>query len=121
VGLPVFSGCSGGIGVLLGPTGGYLTGYLLCVVITGWLAGIKFWDKNSGRRQFVQNVFAMTLGTVGCYLLGTVWFLIVMEESYTFVQALFVCVVPYLLFDLIKILAVAAIARPLGRVLRNSV
>lgn len=111
VGLPVFSGFSGGIGVLLGPTGGYLFGYLPCALIVGWLT-----DNKS---HYARHVFAMAVGTLTCYLFGTVWFLMVMGESYSFMQALLVCVVPYMAFDLIKILAVAAIAEPVKRILRN--
>ena len=108
VGLPVFSGFSGGMGVLLGPTGGYLIGYVLCTLITGKLV--------EGQ---VSSLFAMALGTLACYLLGTAWFLVVMDGTYTWGQALLVCVVPYLIFDSIKIFAAAAIAVPIRKILRR--
>ena len=111
VGLPVFSGFSGGIGVLLGPTGGYLLGYLPCVALIGWMCDAK--------RRAIRTVFAMILGTLLCYLLGTVWFLAVMKDSYTIGQAVLVCVVPYLIFDFVKILVAAAVEKPIKRVLRN--
>ena len=113
-GLPVFSGFSGGIGVLLGPTGGYLVGYLPCAIIIGWVAKAK---KKNG--SFLQNIGAMTLGTLACYFFGTVWFLAVMDGSYSIAQALVVCVVPYLIFDIIKIVAAAAAVLPIKKMLRR--
>ena len=119
VGLPVFSSFSGGIGVLLGPTGGYLIGYVVCAVLVGWLTEAKCFEKVFFGRKFVKNILAMCLGTLACYYIGTVWFMVVMSGSYTIAQALLVCVVPYLLFDLVKILAAAAVAGPVKRILRN--
>ena len=119
VGLPVFSGFSGGIGVLLGPTGGYLIGYVVCAVLVGWLTEAKYFEKAFFGRQFVKNSVALILGTLVCYAFGTVWFLLVMSDSYTIVQALLVCVVPYIFFDMVKILAAAAVAGPVKRILQN--
>ena len=133
VGLPVFSGFSGGIGVLLGPTGGYLIGYVPCALLVGWLGKAKkdgsrkeftkgFAENSIGhfsKRRFVKYVLAMAVGTLVCYIVGTMWFLLVMGGSYTITQALLVCVVPYIFFDLVKILAAAAVAEPAGRILRN--
>ena len=108
IGLPVFSGFSGEIGVLLGPTGGYIIGYVLCALVIGLLA-----------ERGVHTVFAMTAGTLVCYCFGTIWFLIIMKGTYTLIQALLVCVVPYLIFDLIKILAAAAVTVPVRKIVRR--
>lgn len=116
VGLPVFSGFSSGIGVLLGPTGGYLIGYPVCAAVAGWRKDTRF--KNTKQKK-LWNVVALVLGTAFCYLLGTVWFLVVMDGSYTVSQAVMVCVVPYLVFDFVKILAVVAVTEPVERMLRN--
>lgn len=108
VGLPVFSCFSGGPGVLLGPTGGYLMGYVFCALVTGLLLG-----------RGVNNLLAMGLGTLACYSLGTVWFMIVMKGTYTLVQAFFVCVVPYLIFDAVKIFVAAAVIVPIRKIVRR--
>lgn len=130
VGLPVFSGFSGGIGVLLGPTGGYLLGYIPCVLIIGLLADYKIYRKEKLKTDLIiknKNSFKMALccgagmsvGTVFCYLVGTAWFMCVMDGSYSFVQALMVCVAPYMAFDVVKIVAAVAIGVPLQRLLRS--
>lgn len=120
-GLPVFSGFTGGIGVLLGPTGGYLLGYLPCVAASGGLMRLtckaqKFLVKKWKRLTWIA--ISMLLGLVCCYLCGTVWFLVFMKGSYSLGQALLVCVLPYLVPDSIKILAAAALLVPLkqGRI-----
>ena len=130
VGLPVFSGFSGGVGVLLGPTGGYLLGYIPCVLIIGVLADKKIYRKEKLKTDLINDYkkplkttlyygVAMSVGTILCYLVGTVWFVCVMDGSYSFVQALIVCVVPYPAFDAMKIVAAAAIGVPLRRLLRS--
>ena len=93
-GLPVFSGFSGGPTKLLGPTGGYLFGYLLLTVIAGW-----FVDKFPGKRGMCT--LGCTLGTVACYALGTAWLVVQMEIS--FGAAMMVGVAPFLVGDVVKI------------------
>ena len=66
VGLPVFSGFSSGLAKLVGPTGGYLAGYIFMALIGGY-----FVDKWNGR--VVWSFIGMSLGTAVCYALGTLW------------------------------------------------
>lgn len=93
VGLPVFSGFSGGPMKLLGPTGGYFLGYLLLTMIAGW-----FVDKFPKKR--VMCLLGFVLGTVACYVVGTAWLAFQMKMN--FVSGLMVGVVPFLPGDVIK-------------------
>lgn len=94
VGLPVFSGFSGGPVKLFGPTGGYLWGYVLLTVIAGW-----FVDKFP--RKWGMCLLGLMVGTMLCYLVGTAWLAVQMEME--FIAALMVGVVPFIIGDLIKI------------------
>lgn len=70
LGLPVFSGTpERGIGIayILGPTGGYLAGFLLSAVTVGWLAE-HGWD-----RKITSTLAAMTLGTSIIFASGLIW------------------------------------------------
>ena len=96
VGLPVFSGFSGGPMKLLGPTGGYFFGYLLLTLIAGW-----FVDKFPKKR--VMCLLGFFLGTVACYTVGTVWLAFQMKMNIA--SALMVGVMPFLVGDMIKIAA----------------
>ena len=69
-GLPVFAGTPAkGIGItyMMGPTGGYLLGFLAAAVIVGWLAE-KGWDRN-----IVRTIAAMVLGTAIIFAPGLLW------------------------------------------------
>ncbi len=96
MGLPVFSNYYGGITRIVGPTGGYIIGYIFCVIIESLL--IKLF-KNKKWSYPVSMFF----GTLFIYLFGTTWFLFQMNETYTIGKALALCVIPFLPGDSIKI------------------
>lgn len=106
VGLPIFSGYSGGFAKLAGPTGGYLIGFIGLALITG-----LFIDIFKSKPLF--TVIGMVLGVLFDYLLGTVWFVILMKCGVLY--ALTVCVFPFIIFDAIKI----AVALVLGTLIRT--
>ena len=115
VGLPIFSGFSSGIATLAGPTGGYVIGYLPCVFLSSWLL-----EKKRNQTKKVWYFFSFACGTLCCYLFGTIWFMIIMEGTYTIGQTLLVCVVPYLFFDIIKMLLATILVIPIKhRMLRS--
>lgn len=97
VGLPVFSGFQGGIGVLLGPTGGYLWGFL-ALALCYWVM-----------RKPVGERMALVLGLVVCYACGTLWFTI--SYGGTFWAVMIKCVVPYLVPDALKLFLAWHISR----------
>ena len=109
-GLPVFSGYGAGAGVLLGPTGGYLVGYLAITLVAGWVA-----DRTDRR---VPQLLGMLAGTVLCYALGTAWYCV--QSGNALPVALGFCVTPFIPFDLVKIAAVLAIGPVLRLRLRQA-
>lgn len=104
-GLPVFSNFNGGFAALLGPTGGYIIGYVPLVLITGIFA-----EMNSKKHRTMM-VIGMLLGTVALYTFGTAWFMIMTGSSLG--RALALCALPFIAGDALKIVCVTAIALPL--------
>lgn len=94
-GLPVFAGYTAGAVRLLGPTGGYLMGYLPMAIVAGLVI-----ERKEGRR--LLQFLGMMVGTALCYLLGTAWFC--WQGGYTVGAAIGLCVTPFIPFDLLKML-----------------
>ena len=67
IGLPVFSNSSSGFGIIAGPTGGYIIGFILSAVLTGWLAQ-RAWD-----RKLLRSFLATLAGTAVTFLVGLPW------------------------------------------------
>ncbi len=108
VGLPVFSGFRGGVGHMLGPTGGYLIGFLFTGLCHMLLEPLTARCKSAARIALLFAELAI------CYLIGTVWFVAVygaQGKHPGFWGALGLCVVPYLLPDLAKIILADFVAR----------
>ena len=105
LGLPVFSGGGGGLGILLGHSGGYIFGFIVASLTVGVVA------DHTKRR--LPLALAMIGGTAAAYLFGSLWYVFVfMQNEIAFWQALSVCVLPFLPWDAVKIvLAVFVIGR----------
>lgn len=110
VGLPVFSGFTGGVAKLAGPTGGYLVGFIFMAIVAGLMI-----DHFPGR--YVLHVLGMIAGLAICYLFGTVW--LVKQLEMNFMGGLGVGVIPYLPGDAVKILFAVLVGPKLRREIRR--
>ncbi len=110
VGLPVFSGFSGGVQKLVGPTGGFIIGYIPCALIIGLIVD-KFELK-----KWAYPV-SMVLGSILLYLCGTAWFIVVTKM--TLAKTLMLCVVPFLIGDAVKIILASVISPILRKTLNK--
>ncbi|HBB61981.1 MAG TPA: biotin transporter BioY [Lachnospiraceae bacterium] len=109
VGMPVFAGFTGGIGILLGTTGGYIIGFILM--------GLLFWlAEHFFGNALPVRIVSMLAGLLVCYAFGTGWFLWVYARQSGAIgigTALSWCVLPFILPDLAKMALAVGIA---GRV-----
>ena len=111
VGMPVFSGFNSGIGALMGPTGGYLVGFLPMALIIGGAAHLF-------KGKWYLLAASMVLGIAVLYTFGTAWFLILMGGKYTLGGALAACVIPYIIPDLVKIALATLVCDRVGKIVR---
>ena len=106
VGMPVFSGFMGGAGKLIGPTGGYIVGYVLFAFVGGVFV-------RRYREKSILQFIGMLLGMCGCYLLGTIW--LMYQSKMNFVAAFMTGVVPFILADILKIILVVVLGNHLRK------
>lgn len=106
VGLPVFSGFTGGIGRLLDATGGFIWGFLL--------SGIGFWVvtlvlKNRKHSKTIALFVSLSV----CYLSGCLWFAFFSEAPFfeSLKTAALTCIVPFIVPDVLKILLTVLLCR----------
>ncbi len=114
IGLPVFSGFTGGIGILLGNTGGYLLGFL-------WLSLIMWgMEKLLGKKVWVLGV-SMVLGLIACYAFGTMWFLYMYAKNSGTIGVTAVlgyCVLPFIIPDVLKMILALFVRKRLLRAVK---
>lgn len=113
VGVPVFSGFSGGLGKLLGPTGGYIVGFLAAGLVYLLLEKVPKQGK-------VMDMVRMAAGLLVCYALGTVWFFFTYgtQNAMGIGAVLMACVVPFILPDAVKLVLAELLASRLQKVLK---
>jgi biotin transport system substrate-specific component len=111
IGVPVFAGFSGGIGVLFGSTGGYIVGFIL-MALAYWLITKAFGDK------LPVMIISMVVGLAVCYAFGTAWFMLVYAKNTGAIglgTALGWCVIPFIIPDLVKMACAILITKRLGK------
>lgn len=114
IGVPVFAGFTGGIGIVLGTTGGYIIGFLF--------SGLIMWTMEQllGKKTWVLAL-SMVLGLVVCYAFGTAWFMVVYAKqsgAVGLLTALGWCVFPFIIPDIIKIVLALVICKRLAGIIK---
>ena len=113
VGVPVFSGFRGGLGHLLGTTGGYIVGFLFSSL---FLWTIEAYTK----RHLLAKALGMTGALAICYLFGTVWFYLVYQMKTGTIgisTILMWCVIPFIIPDMIKMILALLLERTLRKIM----
>ena len=109
IGVPVYAGMSGGVGALFGYTGGFIFGFIFMTLLCGLGLSVK--------NKVLQVVFGL-LGLMVCHLFGVIWFSVVAAS--TFVNSFLVVSVPYLLKDVISVVAAYFVAIAIRKALYAS-
>ncbi|MBQ8696426.1 MAG: biotin transporter BioY [Clostridia bacterium] len=100
-GLPVFAGMQGGLGVLAGPTGGFIIGYIPCVALINLVSG--------DGKSLIRTAAALTAGCAVCYVCGSLWYAYVTGGDILYSFA--VCTLPFLPADAVKAAGALIISR----------
>ena len=114
IGVPVFAGFTGGMGIILGNTGGYIIGFLASALIM-WLM-----EKLLAKKTWVLAL-SMVLGLIACYAIGTAWFIIAYAKntgSIGLVTALGWCVIPFIIPDIVKIVLALIVSNRVSKLMK---
>ena len=114
-GLPVFSGFTGGLGTLLGKTGGYIIGFL-------FIGLIHFIFTRFFGNKLITEIIAFVIGLAVCYAFGTLWFMFVYFKNTGEIGLMTVlswCVIPFIIPDMIKLAMALVISRRVKPFIRD--
>ncbi|MBQ5318853.1 MAG: biotin transporter BioY [Oscillospiraceae bacterium] len=95
-GLPVFAGFQGGIGIIVSPLGGFILGFLLIGIV--YLVVTSVWGEGT-----CIKIIGISAGLAACYIAGTIWYMMFIDGM-DFSSAFAVCVIPFIIPDIVKIL-----------------
>lgn len=109
IGLPVFANFKSGVGILAGPTGGYMVGYIILTLVGGAIINK---DINNARYAIAGTI----IGNVLVYTVGTVW--LAFSMNLTFKEGLLIGVAPFIITDAIKMFGAVTLGRAIRRRLK---
>lgn len=115
LGLPILANFEGGLGAVLGTTGGYLVGFIFIALVM-WLV-TKVWGNG-----IVQLTVSMIIGLALCYAFGTAWFMLVYMNTTGPVGLATVlgwCVIPFIIPDLIKMVVALIVTARLKKYVKD--
>lgn len=125
IGMPVFSGGTAGPGVVLGPTGGYMLGWLVIGLIVWFADNLSERLAETASESFTGSkkrlqVAAMIAGLIICYGFGTLWYIFIYgngEMQTKITTILSVCVIPFVIPDLVKLLLAYTISKKVKKII----
>lgn len=109
MGIPIFSGILGGIGLIYSPTGGYVISYVICAGIVGLII-------EKSKQNIPIYFLSMIIGLIICYMCGTLWFMIITKSN--FINAFILCISPFIISDILKIIITASLLFKLKPILK---
>lgn len=114
IGVPVFSGFKSGPSAIFSATGGYIIGFAFAVFVAGLLIK-KLPDKNWAK------AVSMGIGQIICYISGVIWYSLVFvkNDNVNLALTFSLCVAPFILPDIIKIVAALFLSNAVRRVLKK--
>ena len=122
VGLPVFSGFTGGIGIVMGATGGFIVSFPLMALFAG--LGDRLGEKAGKKPLYYVSLYAgLVLGAVINYVVGTLWFAKIYLgaiNSENMAAGFSACVLPFIPTSIIKIVLAGIIGLTIKRALRKA-
>ena len=110
VGLPVFSGFAAGVGVLAGPTGGFIVGYPFTALLVSVAVEHRF--------SLLRYAVGAAAGLAVCYACGSVWYAV--SAGVPYLQSLLATVVPFVGWDALKAVLAGSLAAALRVVLKKT-
>ena len=118
IGLPVFNQGQGGITMLVGPTGGFILGFVACAYLSGYLTQ-KYYTESYGK-----NFCFLALAMLVCYIMGTIGFRMsfayFLHKPMTWGKTMALAIAPFLPFDIIKAAIVSYLGVKIRRALKNA-
>ena len=133
VGVPIFHSFTGGVGILVGPTGGFLVGYVLMAAVFGWLVNAASRHEKGGsephplqesgssakgrKSQLLCFLLSAVIATVACYIPGAAWF--VFATKSTLAAAFTMAILPFIPVDIFKCVIAAWLVSRLQRINLN--
>ncbi|MDR2587316.1 MAG: biotin transporter BioY [Coriobacteriales bacterium] len=111
IGLPVFAGFKGGFGVLFGPTGGFLVGFFIAAALVGLIRMVLTRKTHSFYTAAALDVLSVVVAVIVYYAAGACWF--ALSTGATIQAAFAVCILPFLVPDLLKAAAAFVCAQPI--------
>ncbi len=103
MGLPVFSGFSGGIAILFSQNGGFIAGFLF----------LAFFAASEKNKSILKGLIGLAL----CHILGVIWFSLIFKTN--ILHSFLLCSLPYIIKDIISVVAAFYISKRLTKVIQN--
>lgn len=112
IGIPVFAGFGSGLGIIVGPLGGFILGFIV-LSLTVWL-----FEKIIPANCNIPSIISMIIGLLLCYICGLVHFVISTRSgsnSISWTAAIVTCILPFIIPDLIKLFLATMLCKRLRR------
>ena len=102
IGIPVFNSFQSGLVVFIGPTGGFLIGFIPMIIVSKLLTLNK--SNKTSKSKNLSTFISLFIGLVCCYVISVLWYILIYDTSTNVLSAFSILVLPFIIPDIIKII-----------------